>query len=153
MTIQTDPYSSLMRFYEAEARYSASGLAADRTTLLATLHRDIVLHQPESLPYGGQWKGRDEFARWLEAFVGAWNHIVPTDPVFYTCGDDVLVATVVMRATSKASGSLIEMPMCQVIRFSDGLPIEWRNFAWDTATMLNALRIPAGRAVAYEDTG
>ncbi|MET4247221.1 hypothetical protein ABIA88_001414 [Bradyrhizobium sp. LA6.4] len=24
------------------------------------------------------------------------------------------------------------MPMCQVIRFSDDLPIDWRNFAWYT---------------------
>ena len=28
------PFRSLMRFYEAEARYSASGLAADRRALL-----------------------------------------------------------------------------------------------------------------------
>lgn len=29
--------------------------------------------------------------------------------------------------------------MCQVIRFSNDLPIEWRNFAWDTAHMREAL--------------
>jgi hypothetical protein len=36
------------------------------------------------------------------------------------------------------------MPICQVIRFSDELPIEWRNFAWDTAKMLEALGLSAG---------
>ena len=50
-----------MRFYEAEARYSISGSAADRSTLLKILHHDIVLHQPESLPYGGEWRGREAF--------------------------------------------------------------------------------------------
>ena len=31
------------------------------------------------------------------------------------------------------------MPMYQVIRLADDLPIEWRNFAWDIAKMTNAL--------------
>jgi hypothetical protein len=35
------------------------------------------------------------------------------------------------------------MPICQVIRFVDDLPIEWRNFAWDTQRMLDALGIEA----------
>ena len=52
---------ALMRFYEAEARYSASGTPADRSALLQTLHPDIVLYQPPSLPYGGEWRGREAF--------------------------------------------------------------------------------------------
>lgn len=56
-------------------------------------------------------------------------------------GDDMLVATVTMRARASATGKEIAMPICQVIRFVDDLPIEWRNFAWDTARMLGALGI------------
>lgn len=133
------PFESLMRFYAAEARYSATGDTADRNALLATLHPNIVLYQPESLPYGGEWRGREAFGQWLDAFVQSWTDVTPTDPVFHTCGDDTLIVTVTMRASSRSTSREIVMPMCQVIRFSAGLPIEWRNFAWDTARMLDAL--------------
>jgi ketosteroid isomerase-like protein len=89
---QSTPFQSLMRFYEAEGRYSATGDAADRRELLATLHPDIVLYQPESLPYGGEWRGREAFGKWLDAFVQTWTDITPTELAFYTCGDDTLIA-------------------------------------------------------------
>ena len=88
----------------------------DRSALLATLHPDIVLYQPESLPYGGEWRGREAFGQWLDAFVQTWVGVTPTDPVFHTCGDDTLVSTVTMRASSRATGREIVMPICQVIR-------------------------------------
>jgi hypothetical protein len=44
-----------------------------------------------------------------------------------------------MRAQAHHSGQWIEMPMCQVIVFEDGLPIEWRNFALDTARLNHVL--------------
>jgi ketosteroid isomerase-like protein len=138
-TSESPALRSLMRFYEAEARYSGSGKPADREALLKTLHRDIVLYQPESLPYGGEWRGREGFGHWLDAFVRTWADVTPTDPVVHVCGENVIVSTVTMRARACATGTSIAMPMCQVIRFSDGLPIEWRNFAWDTAKMLQAL--------------
>ncbi|HZH02165.1 MAG TPA: nuclear transport factor 2 family protein [Myxococcaceae bacterium] len=133
------PMAGLMRFYEAEARYAASGSAEDRGALLSTLHPDVVLHQPQSLPYGGEWRGREAFGRWLDAFVQTWTGVTPTDPVFYPCGEDVLVSTVTMRARARVTGTDVVMPMCQVIRFADGRPVDWRNFAWDTARLLDAL--------------
>jgi uncharacterized protein len=136
---------ALMRFYEAEELYSTSGNPTYRSALLQTLHRDIVLYQPQSLPYGGEWRGREAFGQWLDTFTRTWADVTPTNPVLYACQEDVLVSTVTMRARAIATGVEIAMPMCQVIRFTDGLPIEWRNFAWDTAAMLNALGISGVR--------
>ena len=138
-------FQSLMRFYGAEGRYSASNDPIDRAALLDTLHPEIVLYQPESLPYGGVWRGREAFGEWLDAFVQTWTSITPTDPVFYACGNDVLISTVTMRASARSTGAEIVMPMCQVIRFSNDLPIKWQNFAWDTAKMIDALK-PTGSA-------
>jgi len=138
-------FQSLMRFYGAEGRYSASNDPIDRAALLDTLHPEIVLYQPESLPYGGVWRGREAFGEWLDAFVQTWTSITPTDPVFYACGKDVLISTVTMRASARSTGAEIVMPMCQVIRFSNDLPIKWQNFAWDTAKMIDALK-PTGSA-------
>lgn len=55
-------FQSLMRFYGAEGRYSASNDPIDRAALLDTLHPEIALYQPESLPYGGVWRGREPLA-------------------------------------------------------------------------------------------
>jgi uncharacterized protein len=144
---QSPALQALMRFYEAEARYSAVASAENRAALLNTLHRDVVLHQPPSLPYGGEWHGREAFGQWLDAFVQTWAEVTPTDSVFYTCGDDVVISTVTMRARARDSGVAIAMPICQVIRFVDNTPIEWRNFAWDTAQMLEALNSRSRLAV------
>ena len=133
-------YRSLLRFYGAEERYSASGDEIDRVSLLETLHPDIVLYQPESLPYGGVWRGREAFGKWLDAMVLAWTGIKPVDPVFYDCGNGILISLVTLRASARSTRIEIAMPMCQVIRFSNDLPIEWRNFAWDTAAMNIALK-------------
>lgn len=130
---------SLMRFYSAEARYSTSGDPTDRARWLECLHPEIILYQPESLPYGGVWRGREAFGNWMDLFVGTWTDITPTDPVFYPCDDDMLFSTVTMRAFASSTRNPIIMPMCQMIRFSGDLPIEWRNFAWDTAQMVAAL--------------
>ena len=134
-----------MRFYAAEARYSASGEASDRKALLETLDRDIVLHQPASLPYGGSWRGREAFGEWLDAFTLAWKDIRPTDAVIMSCCDDMIVSPVTMHAVGRESDAPISMPMCQVIRFSKHGPVEWRNFAWDTVAMVAALACPIDR--------
>lgn len=130
---------AMNRFYDAEARFAMSGSDSDRASLLVTLHEDIVLHQPETLPYGGTYRGREAFADWLGKFMDAWVTVTPTDPNFYTVGD-MLISTVTMQATARHTLRKIAMPMCQVVRFADGLPIDWRNFAWDTAVMRAALQ-------------
>lgn len=73
--------------------------------------------------------------------MDSWADITPIDPAFHSCGEETLISTVTMHATARLTGIRIAMPMCQVIRFSDDLPIEWRNFAWDTACMLKALGV------------
>jgi uncharacterized protein len=140
---QSPIFRSLMRFYAAEARYSASGDPIDRAALLDNLHPDIILYQPDTLPYGGIWRGREAFGQWLDIFVRTWADIMPTDPAFHICGSATLISTVMMRATAASSGRSIAMPMCQIIRFSGEMPVEWRNFAWDTAQMMAALDMPA----------
>lgn len=130
---------ALTRFYEAEARYSASGDLAGRRALLDTVHPDITLRQPESLSYGGVWRGREAFGQWLDCFVATWTEITPRDAEVHVCGTDLIVSTVTMVARARSTGAQIAIPMCQLIRFEDDLPIDWRNFAWDTAQMIKTL--------------
>ncbi len=45
----------LQRFYEAEARFMAAE-QPDFGPVAPTLHPDCLLCEPESLPYGGEWR-------------------------------------------------------------------------------------------------
>ena len=123
--------AALQRFYAAEELYSTSG-RQDFGPVAATIHPDIVLFQPESLPYGGTWHGRTGFETWMKAFTAAWEYVRPRDPVLFEPSDDYIISLVTMEAKSRKTQGIVRMPMCQIIRTSDGLPIEWRNFAWDT---------------------
>lgn len=135
------PLDALLRFYAAEEHYSSSG-REDFAPVAATIHPDIVLYQPESLPYGGTWRGLAGFETWMKAFTASWSVIRPRDPVFYQPDDQTLISTVTMEAQSRATGRIVHMPMCQLLKIKDGLPIEWRNFAWDTAQLNAALEHP-----------
>lgn len=135
---QSTPLDALLRFYAAEEHYSASG-SEDFSPVAETLHPDIVLYQPESLPYGGTWHGLDGFETWMKAFTASWSVIRPRDPVFYQPDEQTLISTVTMEARSRATGRTVHMPMCQLLKIKDGRPIEWRNFAWDTAELNAAL--------------
>jgi hypothetical protein len=42
--------------------------------------------------------GREAFGQWLDAFVAAWDDINPVDPVSHACAEEMLAATVTMRA-------------------------------------------------------
>ena len=146
-TPSSAPLDALLRFYAAEEHYASAG-RDDFAPIAATLHPDIVLYQPESLPYGGTWRGLAGFETWMKAFTASWSLVRPRDPVFYQPDDQTLISTVTMEAQSRATGRMVQMPMCQVLKIKDGLPIEWRNFAWDTAQLNAALAhpCPAGAA-------
>jgi uncharacterized protein len=124
-------HSALLRFYEAEELFAASG-RRDFAPVAATIHPAIVLFQPESLPYGGVWRGHDGFERWMHAFTETWLSVRPRDAVVIEHSNDTIISLVTMEAESRSTRQVVSMPMCQVIRTAGGLPVEWRNFAWDT---------------------
>ena len=54
---------ALQRFYQAVLEYMQTG-GQDFGPVAATLHPQVVMIQPDSLRFGGQWHGRDGFERW-----------------------------------------------------------------------------------------
>ena len=52
----------LHRFYEAETEYLEAE-PKDFAVIASTLHPDCIMHQPNSLPYAGQWHGHEGFER------------------------------------------------------------------------------------------
>jgi uncharacterized protein len=130
--------SALLRFYEAEVAYAMSG-RRDFGPVAATIHPSIVLFQPESLPYGGVWRGHQGFEQWLHLFTQTWFSVRPSDVVTIEHSSDTVISVVTMNAEARGTRKIVSMPMCQVVRIAGGLPIEWRNFAWDTWALNRAV--------------
>ena len=84
----------------------------------------------------------------MKAFTASWSLVRPRDPVFYQPDAQTLISAVTMEAQSRATERMVQLPMCQVLKIKNGLPIEWRNFAWDTAQLNTAVAhsSPAGTA-------
>ena len=128
---------ALMRFYQAGSDYVRTG-GKDFGPVAATLDPQIAMIQADSLPFGGQWHGREGFERWMQAFGEAWSSVGATDLRFFE-HDDTVVVVAQMEATARASGQSFRAPICHVVRIRDGLLMEFRMFYWDTVATNRAL--------------
>lgn len=139
MTNGSPALDTLMRFYDAETAYLAPD-GGDFGPIADTLDPDCVLHQPASLPYGGEWHGPAGFEAWIKAFGAQWSSLEVRDPQFFPCGD-VVVSRSHVHAVARATGRPVDWPLLQFFRVRDGKILELRPFHWDTAAMLPVLGV------------
>ena len=135
---QQPALETLTRFYEAESAYLTSG-GGDFSGVAATLDPDCVIYQPESLPYGGEWRGHSGFEAWMKAFAEQWASLEVKDSELYPNGN-VIVSKSHVYAVAKKTGRNADWPLLQFFRVRNGKIVELRPFHWDTASMLEALQ-------------
>ncbi|MFB7724317.1 nuclear transport factor 2 family protein [Nocardia sp. NPDC056100] len=114
--------------------------------MVAYLAADVVMSQAGVLPYGGEWRGAEGFAEFLEAFGKAWSALEFLEQRFVVEGDVVVVHSR-GRLTARATGRGLETELVQWITFRDGLIAGFRPFYRDTAAVLDVL------GVGYEGGG
>lgn len=137
------PAALLGRFVEAEVDYFAGHI--DSFPAEEFLHPDFVLHEPESLPYGGRWHGRDGFRSFLRVMAKTWRTMGPKEPPVLVEQGDTVVVLATLRAETRATGRLVEPPVAQVVRVHDGYLTEARMFYWDTLTLTEAMGFESAR--------
>jgi ketosteroid isomerase-like protein len=120
-----------------EQIYAAAN-AGDLAGVAARLHPDVVLRHAPSLPYGGEYVGREAavgclvkmFAEFWE--VGALTvHNIAVD-------DDVVITAVDLTATARPTGRQVFMPFRECFRLRDGLVVDLQPFYYDTAAIAEA---------------
>ena len=129
----------LQRFYEAEARFMAAAEQPDFGPVAATLHPDCLLYEPESLPYGGEWRGRDGVERWMRLFKATWSSLEVRDSQVFGDGDTLFSRSHVY-ATSRQTKKQTDWSLLQQLTLQQGGILDLRPFHWDTAAILPALR-------------
>ncbi|WP_309111257.1 nuclear transport factor 2 family protein [Saccharothrix sp.] len=125
--------------YAAEVDYLAAGGPgqASFAPLAPFFAPDVVLHQAESLPYGGVWRGHDGMERFFLRMSRTWERFDLVEQEFLTRTSPLVVLTRV-HARVRATGRELEFPILQVITVEDGRITEVRPFYWDTGTIAAA---------------
>ncbi|MFD8598288.1 nuclear transport factor 2 family protein [Kitasatospora sp. NPDC059646] len=139
MSSTTDSIAVLTGMYAAEAEYLAAGGPDEASfDLLAPFFApDVVLHQADSLPYGGTWRGHSGMTQFFLAMGAAWESFDMAEQEFLATGETAVVLTRV-RARARATGRELSFPILQTITVKDGKITEVRPFYWDTQVIADA---------------
>ncbi|WP_205698780.1 nuclear transport factor 2 family protein [Conexibacter sp. SYSU D00693] len=138
MTTSTDAHRAAV---DVVGDFLDAVAGANLERALALLAGDVTVHEPESLPYGGDHRGPDAFAAMLGQIAGAYR--VRLDGHELHDAGDVVVAHVRCRMTSRTTGRELDVPIIELYRVRDGRILALDAFPKDTAAML-ALHTAAG---------
>lgn len=127
----------LQRMFEVEMHFLKSD-EKDPKMLASAFHPEVVVHEPASLPYAGDWRGLEGIGAlflkmrevWSDMGVEGMEAVRSGDTVFMTC---------TLRLTTRATGATIEQPFAEVLRFEDRLLRDGTPFYYDTAAIVAAL--------------
>ena len=115
----------------------------DLGAYLAACDRGVVVREPGSLPYGGEYRG-PESVRWhAAAWMRTWSALQLGDErrlgaAFIDAGDNVVVCWRLRARTSDGGGTL-DMPMVSLYRMRDGKVVKAQMFYSDKAEVLRFL--------------
>jgi ketosteroid isomerase-like protein len=115
-----------------------AGWGKDRpANLRDILHPDCELVVPESLPYGGTFRGPDAVIAWFTRDLWRWYGEFTSTPEGFIDAGDRIVVPVHVQARA-LSGRTVDVHNVWIYEFSDGELIRGRVYA-DTAALRDAV--------------
>jgi uncharacterized protein len=114
----------------------------DLAGVLAAYDSEIVIREPESLPYGGVYQGHEGAKQHAGGYALTWGDFQTsaeqkTDAVFLDAGDHVIVLWR-QRGLDTRSGKRLDLPAASVYRMRGGKIVESQMYQ-DTSTILQFL--------------
>jgi len=95
---------------------------------------DFVVVEPESLPYGGLWEGKDALQRLYPAVMAHFDDPAPV--IKEVIGGEQWCAVIVdFTVTSKKTGNRFTQTVSEVGRVVDGKLVELQIHYFDTAAL------------------
>jgi len=125
----------LNRMFTAEMEFMRSE-GNDISGITAAFHPDIVVHEPASLPYPGDWRGYEELGKLFKTMHRTWSRMNVENMVATQDGDTLFMGGTLV-ATARQSEKEVRMPFAQILKLKDDLVIEAFPFYFDTA-LINA---------------
>lgn len=113
-------------------------LAGDVDTIAALLHPDLEVIEPESLPYGGVYRGKDAFLTDLfPKLTGLVD--VGIEGVRILGEESVAMAQMDGVFTARRTGAQLRMPYVEVYEFDGGLISRITVYPADTKALADFL--------------
>lgn len=129
----------------AVVRSFTDGLrAGDIDGCLALVHDDLVFAEAPSLPFGGEYIGKDGLLRMLGAVTGEFRVKLGTPEI--VAGEEFVAVRVSGTMTSKATGRSMPMDVVDLYRLRDGRIARVDVFYKDTAAVVDLTRPEADLA-------
>lgn len=127
----TSAMQLLERMFDVELGFLGSD-EKDVQSLARAFHPDVVVHEPASLPYAGDWNGLAGIAALLGRMSKVWSDMAVEDMIAART-EDIVFMSCTLKLTSRATGAVIRQPFAEVLRFRDGLLLDGTPFYHDTA--------------------
>jgi len=154
VTVQTDteiemdkalePRSTAMELlenmFDAEMRFLQSR-SGNVDMLTGAFHRDVIVHEPQSLPYAGDWSGLEGIAALFRKMQESWSNVA-VENLEAAQNNDIVFMSCTLSLTSRANCMTIKQPFAEVLRFKDGRLFDGTPFYHDTSEILTALAKP-----------
>lgn len=127
----------LQRMFDVEMRFMKSD-ARDLQMLAEAFHPDVIVHEPASLPYAGDWRGLEGVGALFQRMNDIWS-VVSVDSLEALGSGDTVMMTCKLTLTLRSSGVTISQPFAEVLRFRDDLLIDGTPFYYDTGVIMGAI--------------
>jgi ketosteroid isomerase-like protein len=129
--LSTENVRTVRRLFQAVEERDLAGI-------LEAYHPGIVIHEADSLPYGGDHCGLQGAKRHAYGFWRTWRFLQSPEDIklgaTFLDGGDRVVALFRHRARS-ADGKKIDLPVVGVYEVRGGRVVEARMFHFDTAEL------------------
>ncbi|MGN6498119.1 MAG: nuclear transport factor 2 family protein [Tsuneonella sp.] len=111
--------------------YALAG-ARDWDAVAARCAEDFTVFEAPSVPFGGEWTGRDALQRVAAAMYATWES-ASVEIHEIAGGQEWAVTILTLTMTSKRTGRTFSQTINEAGRFEDGLLKELRIHYFDTA--------------------
>ena len=98
----------------------------------ALVHPEFVLYEAESLPFGGEWKGKDALQRCAAAMYATWEE-ASVNIHEITGGEEWAVVVLSLTMKSKKTGRTFTQTVNEAAQFENGLLKALRIHYFDAA--------------------
>jgi uncharacterized protein len=100
---------------------------------------DYEIVEPGSLPHGGTYRGRDEWAKMNATMRGLWAQKVIPLHVWDVPGDDLIILYSEMEFTARATGKSVTFPAVELLYYTDEKISKVEMFLQDAQVILDTL--------------
>jgi ketosteroid isomerase-like protein len=139
---QEIPLSSMQileKMFDVEMAFMASK-ANDSAILAEAFHPDVVVHEPTSVPYAGDWRGLAGLAELMHVMSDTFSTFEVENLTCFGPPASMHVSCT-LRMVSRKTGISVTQRFAQLLRFQEGLLIEATPVDFDTDEIRAALGV------------